>query len=264
MRWVLIGAFIISLFSACATAPKSERLPGAPEGFDAPSVLDALKRKNSTLNSFKGLGSLRLRDHDSIQAYRVAWAGAGEDRLRIEVMGPAGKPVARLAMDGRHLYFHSFYPQRFHRKPLSDNSLKYLTDVPIKISDLQAFMRGRIPIRPYRRSVFSKKDEPGKSLLVLKNWWGVTVERIHLDPVRNRFSRLEFFSGGGQPVYHALLDDYQSKGVLEMPYRMTFTSMDKSHGLELAVERLWMNVPVSENMFTLKNPEMEKAQSPEN
>lgn len=260
MRWITAGVIIAILFSSCTTAPRGGRPAGVGGITDAEYVLDALKSINNSIDSFKGLGTLRLQDGDLVQSYRVAWAGAGEDRLRFEVMGPAGQTVVRIAIDGHYLYFHSTYPQRFLRRPLSNTSLKHLTKVPIKIADLQAFIRGRIPIRPHHRIAFANDRESDSRILYLKNWWGGVVEQIHLNPNQNHVQQVDFFSLNGALAYRAQIEDHHFEDTWAMPKRLVFSRIDANQEFELIVDRFWMNVPVSDGLFTLQNPEITSMQ----
>ena len=103
--------------------------------------------------------------------------------------------------------------------------------------------------------MFNGGDEKTPSLITLKNWWGVTLETLELDPHSNRVQRIDFFGANGRPVYHAILEGHRSLDGFEMPNRMVFARADNTQGFELAVDRLWLNVPVSNGMFMLEQPE---------
>ncbi len=217
--------------------------------YDAPATRELIERisnRNSSLQAFKGIGNLRLRQQESRVSVRMAWMGLYPDRLRIELIN-AGQPMAKLAVDGRWFYLLSHAEDRFYKTESANPSLKRLVDVPVRTDDMIALLSGRIPLAPFHYADLQKKD--GRRLIVLKHW-GRTVQRLHLDREGKRVQAVERFNGDEAFRYKAVLDDIRDVNGYDIPFLLRFSGEDGT-GVSLSVDRYWANAEIDPSRFIL-------------
>ena len=240
---------IFSLTSGCGiclTKPTWEQkeLPPA-ETRDMLSVLEA---RNHTLETFKGIGKIKFWDEGKSTTARVAWLGTASGELRIEVLNVAGRPVASIANDGKWLYLRSHMKRRFYRKQPAGHSLKEIIPIAVKSDDLISFLSGRVPITEYH-SVSAVKNKTGYLLMLLTRW-GTTRENIYLNEDKTDVSKIEFFNLTGSLIYRAEFGKTQETEGYNIPFYLELSD-GKGNRIQLHVNRVWANIPVSRSNFVL-------------
>ncbi len=245
MRAAVIVIALSILLSACATLPKPEQIA------EAEAMLAKLQAKNQGLKSFKGIGTIRLKDKDITQSSRVAWLGTEDGFLRIGLLTIAGQPAASIAYNGENLYFFSHLEGQFYKQKTPDPDLEKLLSVPLKASEIIALLMGRVPVVKHRAAVIERNDSGQGWVLALKNSWGKAVEKIYLDDNRNDIKKVEIFDGS--LMYRAVPADMKSADKYLIPFRLTVSG--KKAEFSLSVDRYWINTSLSPDMFVLIQPE---------
>lgn len=193
-----MGSFLF--FPACGTMHKVQPpLPGLNITPDL--LIENIAGINNRLETFQGTGRFSLRSRQGVLTSRAAWIGDKNGRLRIEVLGPAGRSAASFATDGKWFYALTRNPLRFHKIHSGNAGLDALISIPIKTDDLRRLLAGKIPVYPHH-SVVARQDRSGNGyVLVLRKRWTGTVEKIFLDNTGSKVRKLEIFSAGGTPAY---------------------------------------------------------------
>ena len=114
---MLLAVFFLTaacagLFQWAAHKPVDEQRTA--ELNEARKLLATLEERNRNLQTFKGIGRLKLRQAGNVLSIRLAWIGSYPDKLRITVMNVVGQPTASLATDGRFLYMVSHSKREFY------------------------------------------------------------------------------------------------------------------------------------------------------
>jgi len=222
-----------------------------PAFTEAETVLLTLKNRNSTLETFKGIGNIRLWDKEKkIRIARAAWSAAEPGKLRIEILDAAGQPAASIASDGEWFYYRSF--QTFYKKRSDDPDLKKIVSLPVTAGDVIALLSGRAPIRPFD-SLLLAKEEEGGYVLVLEKQSGDT-EKIYLDESRTLVRKIVITDVSETLLYQAEFDNIKDVKDYQIPFHLIFSNHE-GEGFRLSVERCWANVPVSLSNFVLTPPE---------
>jgi len=229
--------------SSCSTLFHSLREQEKNQ-IEAQCLLLALKNRNNSLKSFKGIGKIKLWDKNISHAVRVAWLGTQTGKLRIEVLDVSGRPAASIASDGKWFYFLSHAEQRFYKKRASNPSLKKIVLIPVKSSDIISLLGGRIPIRDHN-SVSIIKDT-----LILKAGFGNICEKIYFDQSKTTIYKIEVFDIFGSLTYRAEFGKVKKVKNYRIPFRMKLSD-DKDKGFQLRIDRYWADVPVSPPKFVL-------------
>ncbi len=268
MRWnrkafLLIGVAL--LLSACA-GTKPGLLSPRDSTEKAGILLAFIKSINTGLDGFKGIGRAAIKTAGARQIMGTAWMAAGEDKLRVEVLDPTGRPVVTFSSDGRWLYLLSHQPQRFYKKRVAGNSLKNLLKIPIKPGDMTALLAGRVPLREYR-SVSVEQAPGGKSssesggygshaadtVLVFKGLFGNVIQKVTVNLELKKVHQIEFFETGGALAYRVLLNKMRGAGKYRIPSELLFTD-DGSSSLTINTRKYWTDVPVELSRFVLTLP----------
>jgi len=250
LRLVLL--FIFSFFiTSCQSVIKKEPcidLPGSAS--DAAEFISSLALQRDPDKIIKGIGKITLWDSGGMMTSRAAWAGAADGRLRIEMLGLPGQPVAKLIYDGHDYIFISPLEQRTYRKSGADADLELLTGIPVPSADIVKLLSGEIPVSEHDVVVF-QTGETGelhcKHVLVLKKNWRGVVEKLFLNNTHDRVVKIEMFRWG-RIVFRAELGDIQTVEGREVPYRLLFSDGNRK-GFSIDVEKCWPDIDITPEMF---------------
>ncbi|MFZ0613041.1 MAG: hypothetical protein WAM73_12440 [Desulfobacterales bacterium] len=254
-RLYTAGAFLLLVLSACSTL---NRMPTAEETtarLEAEAVLAHLEQANASLSTFKGLGRIKLWGADGrSQSQRAAWVAAAPDKLGLVVLA-AGRPVVRVAADGRFVYLVDLQDpvKSYTKKRTADASLARLIRIPISVTDIVAILAGRPPIPDHSRAFLQKDGQTGLRLLILENRWRV-VANIYLGPDHEDIRRLEVFGADGKLNYRVEFEEMQTVQGYRVPRRLLLTD-DAGNGVQLEIEQYLANLPVTTAMFDIPPPD---------
>ncbi len=221
----------------------------APQANDLIAGLSSRARQGDTV---KGIGKIVLWDGDGMQASRAAWAGVTDGRIRIEMLGLPGQPVAKIIYDGKDYVFVSPLEQKTYRKSAADADLKSLTGVPVAASDIVQLLVGSIPVRSHDAAVFQAGPAGCGNYVVLKKKWQGVVEKLVLNERRDRVVGLEMYHWG-RIAYRVTLKDFQIVNGREIPFRLIFSDADHT-GFSIDVEKTWTGVEIPMDMFVIESP----------
>lgn len=222
---------------------------------EARKLLEILNNTNNGLNTFKGVGKIRLWRNDNVQiAERVVWAGARPSRLSIVVLA-SGQPGPRLATDGKYLYYLDLRERNhpFKKIRTADASLEKVLSLPVKSSDIIELLRGRVPLYEFSSAaVIRARSAEGYVLILEKRRRGV-VEKIYLDGNKKNARKIEVFDSNGGLRYRAELKSVKNIEGYRVPLRLEISN-EAGEGFCLEIDRYLANAPVSPSLFVLKPP----------
>lgn len=205
-----------------------------------------IEKLNHGLDSFKGIGNLRLSGAKGRQTLRAAWIAQMPDRLRLELLGVTGAPVASVAADGIYFtaYLHDSRKQYRHR--LGEDGLDRVVGVELKVAEVVSMLGGRIFIAEFRQAVVEE------DALILKDGAGRIQQAIYPPGKQNAWWAVERFDKRGELRYRAILDAPRQADGFLIPGRIVVTT-EEGDGLQVSVDRFWANPAVAPNAFFLKD-----------
>jgi hypothetical protein len=249
-RLVMLFIFSLSMVS-CASYIKKESCTDAPGGgVDAEEFIASIPSQMEVGKSIKGIGKITLWDSGGIQTSRAAWAGAADGRLRIEMLGLPGHPVAKFIFDGKDYLFISPLDQRTYRKNGADADLELLTGIPVPSADIVMLFSGMIPVREHDEAAFQIGEPHCKDILVLKKKWHGVVEKLYLNDTHDQVDQIEMYQWG-RIVYRAALESIQTVDQREIPFRLVFSNSNRQ-GFSIDVEKCWPDMDVTPEMFFIE------------
>ena len=181
-KYMVACCALIVLIWGCAGHKHTKFQPSLPSSVptaDPESVVANLEQINRELISFKGIGKIKIWKQDSLQSTRIAWAGFRSEKLRLEILGIAGRPLSSVAFDGSRFYLSLHAENRFYQKQTRDADLRRLISIPITIQDTLSILSGRVPL--WENASVSLIEQPHKDAYVLvmkKKWFGTKTAKI--------------------------------------------------------------------------------------
>ena len=259
MKWdqIITALTLAFLLSSCAAIRPSKELTVTPveRRGQVRKLLSSLRTQNDTLVNFKGIGTITIRQNGLTQFdQRVAWIGEKPLKFSIAVL-ISGYPAVKFATDGRWLYYLEVQGQetQFKKISTSDPDLKRLISIPISVSDIIAYLSGRIPLMEFDSITFVQEtSNPGPVLLLTDSWWGIR-QKIFYDKTLSEVQRVDVFSRSGALLYRAEVDSTQRVKDFQVPQQLRLSS-DDGVDLQLDIHRYWVNVDVPPSVFVLTPP----------
>ncbi len=213
----------------------------------AQTVLSEIGARNADLNTYKGIGNVRLKVGEITQSARLAWMGLYPGHLRLELLG-SGHPLAKLAYDGERLYLVSHADGRFYSRRGDDPDLAGFIPMDLPARDLIALLAARIPIPDFHFAELRQHKEGWA--LELKRW-AKTKAILYLDSALN-LQRLERYNVSEKLMYRAEVLGTRNVDGHEIYSALRLTGPDRIDQIEIDLDRYWANVPVSTEKFILK------------
>lgn len=255
--FICVVALWAATFFLAGCAAYGPVRPGSATGQSTPEAMElhsALKRVNSSLVTFKGLGTLSLVQKGQLQKYRAAWAAAGPDKLRLQLFGPAGQPVFSIACDGRYYYLLSPEKESVVKQRITDTGLKRYIEIPIGVPELISLFCGRPPSLSATLPIARiEKDALQAAALVLIESSGDGVDTLYLDEAVPAIRAVERTNGEGMPVWRAVFEDMKILDNYRIPNRITLFAQNEV-SVRIEIERFWANPSISGDLFVINTP----------
>jgi len=254
-RISIVIFMLVFMFGGCTSFKQRTTTP--PSGDASPAakaLLSRLESRNSDLITFKASGRIRLENIDGIQHARAMWAGYRDEKIRLEILGPSGQPMASFASDGDHIYLISHADNRFYSKRSPKASLEKLIHVPLQVNESLDLLTGRIPSSADRSATFLKESTEGIQILIAKKHEkGTPYDKIYFNSQNNTIQKLESFDKDGYLKFRVEIKDMYNTGGFRVPEQLVISDGGNNR-LDLSVDRFWPNVPVSDALFVLSKP----------
>ncbi|WP_092213090.1 hypothetical protein [Desulfoluna spongiiphila] len=241
---ILIVLFVLPLFSACSLfSPHPVRF----EQDGAEEELMRLSRLNEGVTTFKGTGSVVTTDKGETRRFRIAWAGAAPNLLRLEIIASA-TPVESLAYDGTRLRLRSNVGSHApYAKKVEDPSLARATGIPLTLSEIHALLSGKFLVGPFESARLLTPDQ-GPETLVLRPDRSRTKTitlNAHRLPTRATLSK------AGKTIYDLRLTPKADPGGTNR-FRTIELTTAKGVSATIRIDRMFVNPSVDQTIFTLE------------
>lgn len=233
---------MLVLICSCSLVPVRPKTPEITPG--AAARLSEIEALNRGLNAFKGIGTLRLLRPAGLQTVRAAWVAEMPDRLRLELLGPAGTPLASLVADGPRLDVFLHDREKRYRGRSGEDGLEPVIGVGLNAADVVALLGGRILVHDFHQAFLENR------LLVLKDDRGRLVETVGPVGGEKDGRVVERFDAEGKPRYRVQLEAFRSVDGFSVPgvVRVFAGGRERVH---LSVDRFWANPEVAPSVFVL-------------
>ena len=238
-------------FPACSLHKVSSTVPETSSG--AQGLSAALTQRNDSLNTFKGLGKVKLLREGRSYSARVAWIGSLSGKIRVELVGKPGQPKTGFSSDGAWLYYYSQDSQEPVKKiSTEDSTLKRFVSISIKTDEIVSLLAGRAPDFTYHTLRLERsKIGDGYILIREKKWWK-GLQKVYVDKSKKDIEKIEAYAWN-RLVYKAEFRKVQSIKGYRIPSRLVISN-EQGDVFQLDIEQFWANASVSPDMFVLHPP----------
>ena len=123
---------------------------------------------NSEIKASRGIGWVKLETGTRRDTFKIAWAAAFPNRLRITFL-VSGHPFETIVATGKNVTFISHTNQ--HKPPTtlsSDPNLEKFIHLPVKLSGMVAILLGHIPLEKFDHAWFEPGDGSSSPLILTK------------------------------------------------------------------------------------------------
>jgi outer membrane lipoprotein-sorting protein len=242
-RKVIISSLLILTAQGCALLYKVPPQPPLPPA-KLNLALSQIQEQEEEVRSFFWDGRLTLKDGYWEQESNILAAVTKEPRrIKIEITGTWGRPVAHLLFDGNTLTVVSFAERKVYVGEVTSETMSRVFPGhldPVMIWDV---LRAYPSLRPYHHPVSRKADE-----VSLVDEKGREVQILDLDP-QNLEPRLVSFPGLQTRL--AFADFRQDEGII---YAQEVKLIQEELSLTIHHEKMAFNKPIPETIFTLEAP----------
>ena len=221
--------------------------------YDAAHLLSAIKNTNSKLETFKGIGNLKLINKNKSMNARAVWMGTNQGNFRVEIFGFPGQSTASYSNNGKYSYV--YFPMEGHFYSISDPnpSLDKILTISITSNDLSSFLSGKIPVYEYDADQAKiNVSDRGYELSLKKGCFG-THKKLYIDKHNKNVWKVESFNFFGSLKYRTELNMIQSVNGYSIPFEINISNND-GHRLRIHIDKYWTDVPVPLSSFTLTPP----------
>lgn len=247
-------AVIVLLCSAgCAMtpeAPVSMEGGGAPAGELRHEIVSALKARNESIQSLRGLMSVRYaRKLSGIRGDTAIILKRPYD-LRIDSLTEFGASHAQVLVSRGDLLIYWSDQNRFHRGLASREDLGKYLSVPLGAEEVISLMSGVIPVETEAEYVM--RWDRKKNRLILKGMRGeLTVSPETKDYLPLRYIAFDVDGGKDFQVDFA---DYQDFKKLRFPSTLTMHFRNPRLRIEIHYQDLELNPKLDAKVFKLDIP----------
>lgn len=205
-----------------------------------------VRSANREIATSKGTGWLTLNTGARSEQFKIAWAAAAPNRLRLTLMA-YGQPVETIAASGERVTFISHTGRhKPHTTASADPDLERYIDIPVKLSELIAILLGQTPVRPFDRAWLAP-DSP--DTVVTTQGFSDVLQHLSLDP-EGRVRRYWLTRNGGNLVYSMAYTAFKTSNGISTPSGLTLSD-GNGRTLRLELTRLIPNADVKESVFRL-------------
>ncbi len=207
---------------------------------------------NEEIPPYKGIGRLQVVSGGGAWSVRGAWLAVPKQGFRVETIGLAGQPGARLICDAAECHFLYTENGCTRKQRSRRTNLKPLAGIDMDVADLVVLLGGGVPVVSHEVAWMADgADGAGPVMKLSRRFYG-EVGTIHFSPDMADVRMVEVFGFTGlkyraQIVSTRLVDGYRVPDVLKIE--------NDTASLVLNVERAWFDVSFPPDAFVPKLPE---------
>ncbi len=247
---------IFLFFTLVLLVPGCARLfvPDMPAQKAVPAEIQIarLEQTNDGIPPYKGIGELYFVSGREAWSIRGAWLGVPNRKLRIETIGLAGQPGARLICDGKECHFIYSENGCYRKHTSRATNLRQLAGIDMEVADLVILLGGGVPIASHDAAWMEDAGYSSRPVMKLNRRFYGVVEKIYFSSDMAAVSMVEVFGFKDlkyrvQIVSTRVVDGYMVPDVLEIE--------NETASMTLKVERAWFDVSYSPEAFVPQLPE---------
>jgi len=257
IKYVLACCALFAFIWGCTGLKETKRHPPLPANVstvEPESVLESLEQINRELISFKGIGKIKIWNRNGLQSTRFAWAAYRPEKLRLEILGLAGRPLSSVAFDGRQFYLSLHAENKFYQKQTRNANLKRLISIPISLSDTLTILAGRVPLWENASASLAEQSHGDSNILILKTkWFRKQTAKIYLRDDFHTVYQFESYGSASKLRYRVNYLKRKQYDKYQLPELLEITD-DRQNRIQISVDRIWPDAEIPPETFIMKPP----------
>jgi len=208
VKRVAVGAALLCLATACATAVPRQRLSASDPR--PRQLLDQWVDGASQRQRLRGIARLAVDRDDEAAQLRGKQLVVLERpaRMRVEILGFLNQSLAVITTDGEHFEMYSAEDHRYESGDADENWLWKEAGIDLSPEAAVAVLLGVPPSEPLPALASAVRDAEGRIGIDLADSRGVVVQRATFD-LSGRLRVLEALDATGAVVWSAHYDQYR-------------------------------------------------------
>ncbi|MBU1343316.1 MAG: DUF4292 domain-containing protein [Proteobacteria bacterium] len=206
---------------------------------------------NQHILSSKGTGWAKLETKTTVDKFRIAWAAAFPNKIRITFL-MSGLPIETIIATGEKITFFSHTGE--HSKysyDSNDPNMEKFIKVPVKMSEMVSILLGRFPVKNFDDAYFSPQDPSSSTITLRRNFKGVS-QSVQFDS-NKKIDRLNAMDTAGKLLYEITIFKYKAYDSDDIPIKIEIKDMDNKK-LTLDITSFQSNPVIKETVFQLTEP----------
>jgi outer membrane lipoprotein-sorting protein len=218
---------------------------------EADEVSQRIYATNLGLKTVKGVGGLKFQSGKDKISSRLAWASEESGKMRLEVIGPDGRPLFSLSSDGQFVYFYSHGKKKYYKKRILNKNLSDYLGIPLEPQELASVLSGKVPpLSPDRIALIKNPTEEGFILLLFEKKSEQTT-RIFLAADRQTFRKMEKRTSKETLLYEVLFENVKTVNHYAIPFTLLITDAAGAT-FQLKMNKVLDNPAIDDSVFIIK------------
>jgi hypothetical protein len=211
----------------------------------------SLLRRQEEFPDFRGLGKLNIRDSGTPKRMRVAWIGSQSGKLRMEMLGPWGRPLATFLVKRPVFYLYVVKDNICYQGKTAGRSLSRILSVPLRDEDLFAFLSGQPSLPEFHKAKVQMRQGDGRPIMTLYGRWNRIIQKMWFMDDGKTVERIETFDGFGDVKYTVFFSEFEQHGQYRVPYRIQISKAAGDTDLLLRMETFEVGISAPGGAFDL-------------
>ncbi len=241
---------LLCLFSCTPLRKEVSTLPNS----EVNRLLVVLAQNKNNLESFRGVGKLRMVRGSKAQTMRIVWIGSESGNLRLETIGPWGQSPVTFLLKDTVFYVHKVDDKVCYKGKATARNLSRILSIPIGGDELSAILSGQPPLTAFHEAKIKVLEGDGKWCLYLYTKWNRIIEKMFFKDDRKTVERVEFFDRFGAPTYTTTFSEFRDVDGYLLSHKIKILH---TNGLDLSldIEKFRAGVTIPEKAFILELPD---------
>lgn len=212
------------------------------------SKISPIQSYNRHITASKGKGWARLEVPGKTDRYRMAFAAVYPDKVRLTLL-MSGTPVETIVSNGENIIFLSHTGKHdLYTTQSKDPDMKDYIDIPVKLSEMLAFLLGHIPLGTFHDVYFSPQDPSLMTIVTREKEKGLS-QQLHFND-DGSLGRMESLNNFFDPLYDIHILEYSTFGPDRLPSKLLIQDREKRK-LTLEISDFESNPVIKDSVFQL-------------
>lgn len=180
----------------------------------------------------------------------MAWIGSRPGKLRMEMLGLWGQPLATFLVKQPVFYLYVVKDNVCYQGKSTAQSPSQILSVPVVIEDLVAFLSGQSPLPEFHTAKVQRSQGNGQAIMFFYQRWNRIIQKMWFLDDWKTVERIETFDGFGKVKYTVFFSEFKQHGEYLVPYTIQISKTGDTD-LLLNIETFQTKISPPDDAFEL-------------